>query len=106
MTMPTVDPAVADAELAKIRAAEEAVAEVERTRQEWRVQSREALGVTGASGDMPPLRATLRKYGVSAYPLAALGVLSIVDTFHGYAFAVLAPEVSSALGVSRSAIAL
>ena len=105
MTIPTVDPAVADAELAKVRAAEAAVAEVERARQELRTQSREALGVTGTTGDVVPLRATLRKYGLSAYPLAALGVLSIVDTFHAYAFSVVVPEVSAAIGVSKGAIA-
>jgi ABC-type branched-subunit amino acid transport system ATPase component/MFS family permease len=106
MTLPTVDPAVADAELAKVRAAEQAVAEVEQARQELRTQSREALGVTGVTGTVQSLRSTLRKYGVSGYPLAALGALSIVDTFHGYAFAVVVPEVSSALGISRSAIFL
>jgi len=47
----------------------------------------------------------LRERNVSAYPLAALGVLSVVDTFQGYAFRVLAPEVSATLGVSKSAIA-
>ena len=104
MSLPTVDPAAADAELAKIRAAEQAVADVERSRDELRVQSREAIGVTGETGAMPPLRATLRKHGLSLYPLTALGLLSIVDTFHSYAFAVVVPEVSAALGVSRSAI--
>src|SRR5688572_15234978 len=91
--------------LARIREAEQAVAEVERTRDELRTQSRGALGVTGTTGDVPPLRQTLRKYGLSAYPLAALGLLSIGDTFHAYAFSVVVPEVSAAIGVSKSAIA-
>ena len=104
MSIPTVDPAASDAELAKVRAAEQAVAEVERTRDELRVQSREALGVTGDAGDVASWRATLRNHGVSVYPLAALGLLSIVDTFHAYAFAVVVPEISAALGVSRSTI--
>ena len=105
VAIPTVDPATADAELARIREAERAVAEVEAGREELRTEAREALGVTGSSEDLPPLRQTLRKYGLSAYPLAALGLLSMVDTFHTYAFAVVVPEVSSAIGVSKATIA-
>ena len=45
------------------------------------------------------------EHKLSIYPLFALGVLSIVDTFQGYAFRVLAPEISATLGVSKGAIA-
>ena len=103
--IPTLDPATADAELARVRAAEAAVQEVEAGREELRTQAREALGVTGSSDDVPPLRQTLRKYGLSTYPVAALGLLAMVDTFHTYAFSVVVPEVSAAIGVSKSAIA-
>ena len=105
VALPTIDPAAADAEIARVRAAEAAVAEVETTREELRVQAREAIGVTGEDGgDAPSLRSVLKNNGVSAYPLAALGLLSIVDTFHAYAFSVVVPEISRAIGVSRGAI--
>src|SRR4051794_6711210 len=37
--------------------------------------------------------------------MVALGLLSIVDTFRAYAFAVLAPEISRALGIGKGVIA-
>ena len=88
-----------------IRRAEALVDEVTRTREELRAEARTRLGVTGEGGDAPPLRETMRKHGISVYPLIALGVLSIIDTFQVYAFGVLAPEISRAIGVGRGAIA-
>jgi len=92
-------------ELEKLREEEALVAEVEQTREQLRTQAREKLGVTGSGEGMPPLRDVLRVPGVSVYPLVALGVLSIVDTFQSYAFSVLTPEISRALGVGKGAIA-
>lgn len=87
------------------KSSEELVDRVEATREELRDEARNRLGVTGHDEETPPLREVLSKHRVSIYPLAALGVLSIVDTFQGYAFRVLTPEVSRALGISRSTVA-
>jgi ABC-type branched-subunit amino acid transport system ATPase component/predicted MFS family arabinose efflux permease len=84
---------------------EELVDRVEATRDELRAEARNRLGVTGGDEKPPPFRSILKNRQVSIYPLFALGVLSIVDTFQGYAFRVLAPEVSGTLGISKQAIA-
>jgi ABC-type branched-subunit amino acid transport system ATPase component len=81
------------------------VDQVEATREELRARARERIGVTGAEEAAEPLRHVLRRYQLPIYPLTALGVLAIVDTFQGYAFRVLAPEISATLGVSKAAIA-
>jgi ABC-type branched-subunit amino acid transport system ATPase component/sugar phosphate permease len=92
--------------LQEVHEAEALVAEVERSREEIRDEARRSLGVTGQGHDAPtPLRQVLDQYGLSWYPMAALGLLSIVDTFHGYAFSVLTPEISRALGLGKGAIA-
>lgn len=89
----------------KQQVAEELISKVEATRDELRSEARERLGVTGGDEKPPPLREVLRRHKLSVYPLAGLGVLSIVDTFQGYAFRVLAPEISATLGISKGAIA-
>src|SRR6266498_907809 len=81
------------------------VDEVIRSKEELRAEARERIGVTGKAEPTAPLRRTLTKYGLGLYPLAALGALSLADTFHFYAFAVLAPDLSRALGISKGAIA-
>jgi ABC-type branched-subunit amino acid transport system ATPase component/predicted MFS family arabinose efflux permease len=86
-------------------AASELVDRVELTREDLRAEARTRLGVTGTGEDAAPLRDVLSRNNLSAYPLVALGVLSIVDTFQGYAFRVLTPEISATLGISKSAIA-
>ena len=92
--------------LEEVHEAEARVAEVEQARDEMRADARRALGVTGESDEAsPPLRQTFRQYGLGWYPMVALGLLSIVDTFQGYAFSVLTPEISRALGVGKGAIA-
>ncbi|MEN3271449.1 MAG: hypothetical protein V7636_210 [Actinomycetota bacterium] len=91
--------------LHELRQEEALVAEVEATREELRTEAREKLGVTGTSEGMPSLRDVLKIPGVAVYPLVALGILSIVDTFQSYAFSVLTPEISRALGVGKGAIA-
>lgn len=77
-----------------------------RDREQLRAEAREALGVAGGTAlhHVPALRDTLSRHGLSAYPLAALCLLTVVDTFHGYAFAVLAPDISATLGISTGAI--
>jgi ABC-type branched-subunit amino acid transport system ATPase component/MFS family permease len=78
---------------------------VESTRNELRSEARVRLGVTGTDEKPRSLREVMRIYHVGLYPLAALGILSIVDTFQSFAFRVLAPEISATLGVSKGAIA-
>jgi ABC-type branched-subunit amino acid transport system ATPase component/sugar phosphate permease len=103
----SVDPTAADRDhVARIHEAEHLVDEIAATRDQLREDARRTLGVTGDDGDRPPpLRSVLRETGASAYPLGALGALSIVDTFHSYAFTVLTPEISSTLGISIGTIA-
>jgi ABC-type branched-subunit amino acid transport system ATPase component len=69
-----------------------------------RERARATLGVS-ADTDAPALRPVLREHGLTVYPMVALGLLAVVDTFQGYAFTVLTPEISRALGVSFGAIA-
>lgn len=80
--------------------------EVLETREEVRDRARARLGVTREAGaEVPPLRRVLKQDGVTPYPLFALGILIVVDQFHGYAFAVLTPEISRALGFGKGAVA-
>jgi ABC-type branched-subunit amino acid transport system ATPase component/sugar phosphate permease len=83
---------------------EELLDDVTETRDQLREAARQRLGVTGVASSTP-LAEVLRSSGVSAYPLIALGLLSIVDSFHSYAFTVLTPEISTALGIGKGAIA-
>ncbi|MGH9185497.1 MAG: hypothetical protein ACRD0U_06760, partial [Acidimicrobiales bacterium] len=95
-----------DAHLAQVRKAERLVEDVERTRDQLRDDARELLGVSGDhAAAVAPLRQTLAEHGLTLYPLAALGSLAVVDTFYGYAFSVLAPEISRSLGIGLGAIA-
>lgn len=80
-------------------AGDELVDRVEKTREELHGEARRRLGVTGTDERTPPLRQVLRDHGIGIYPLFALSVLGIVDTFQSYAFRVLAPEVGAALGI-------
>jgi ABC-type branched-subunit amino acid transport system ATPase component/MFS family permease len=69
-----------------------------------RQAARATLGVSGHA-ETEPLRPILREHGLTVYPLAALGMLSIVDIFQAEAFTILTPEISRALGMSLGAIA-
>lgn len=69
-----------------------------------RSAARTTLGISGTTA-APPLRPVLREHGLTVYPVFALGLLGIVDTFQSYAFSVLTPEISRALGLSLGAIA-
>jgi ABC-type branched-subunit amino acid transport system ATPase component/sugar phosphate permease len=74
-----------------------------------RDEARKLLGFgvsRGDAGNRPePLLRALRRSGVSIYPVAALGALGIVDTFQAYAFTVLTPNLTHALGLSLGGIA-
>jgi ABC-type branched-subunit amino acid transport system ATPase component/MFS family permease len=82
----------------------ELIDEVEQTRDALRDEARRLLGV-GDDSPSVPLRQILREEHLTLYPLAALGVLALIDQFQSYAFTVLTPEISRALGLSISAIA-
>jgi ABC-type branched-subunit amino acid transport system ATPase component/sugar phosphate permease len=69
-----------------------------------RAAARATLGVSGHEENVP-LRPVLEQYGLTVYPMVALGLLGIVDTFQAYAFTVLTPEISRALGMGLGAIA-
>ena len=84
--------------------ADASVADIERGREELRDAAREAIGVTGRE-DSPRLRDAMRTAGAGWYPMVALGLLVLVDEFQGYAIAVLGPEITAGLGISRSALA-
>jgi ABC-type branched-subunit amino acid transport system ATPase component/MFS family permease len=76
------------------------------TREERRAEARRRLGIgTAATADRPTesLRRTFAADRLKWYPLLALGLLAVVDVFQGYAFTVLAPEISGTLGISRGA---
>ena len=81
------------------------VDEIVRTREELHAEMRGLLGVAQDGSEAPPFRQVLRDNRVGMYPLAALGILSIVDSFQSFAFSVLAPDISHALGVGKGAIA-
>ena len=82
------------------------VEEIAARREELREQARKTLGVTGHHERPPRLREVLADGSVGRYPLVALGTLAIVDTFQGYAFTVLTPEISRTLGIGLGTIAL
>jgi ABC-type branched-subunit amino acid transport system ATPase component/sugar phosphate permease len=90
----------------KPRSGDDIVEDIAARRDALRDQAREMLGVSGDDSKPPKLRAVLKDNGVSGYPLAAVGTLAIVDTFQGYAFTVLTPEISRSLGIGLGTIAL
>jgi ABC-type branched-subunit amino acid transport system ATPase component/predicted MFS family arabinose efflux permease len=78
--------------------------ELVRTREELRTEAREKLGVLG-SADTEKFRVLVKRHGLSYYPVIALGLLYASDQLQGYAFVVMAPDISRALGISIGAIA-
>ena len=74
------------------------------TRAARRAEARATLGVSGKQ-EAEPLLPVLREHGLSLYPLVALGLLTIADSFQGQAFTILTPEISRALGLGLGAIA-
>lgn len=81
-----------------------AIAGIDDMREELHAEGRARLGVTGKD-DTPPLRQTLREASVGLYTVVALGVLTVMDQLQGYAFTVMTPDMSRALGLSLGAIA-
>jgi ABC-type branched-subunit amino acid transport system ATPase component len=77
----------------------EAVADIEQTRETLRDEARVKLGVVGDE-NTESFRTVVRRYGLSYYPVIALGLLYVTDSFQTYAFTVLTPEISRALGIS------
>lgn len=80
------------------------LAEIEHTREALRGRARAQLGVVGDENTRS-FRSVCRQYGLSYYPLVALGLLFITDSFQSYAFTVLTPEISRTIGISIAAIA-
>ena len=80
------------------------VDDIVQTREELRAAARASLGVTGdaSTADVGELRS---RYGMAFYPLVALALLAVVDQFQTYAFTVLTPDISRALGLSLGVIA-
>ena len=86
----------------------EEIAEVDQVveaRDALRDEARRRLGVTGENVASTTLREAFKRNNLSWYPLSALGLLAIVDTLHGYAFTVLTPEISRAIGIDRGEVA-
>jgi ABC-type branched-subunit amino acid transport system ATPase component/sugar phosphate permease len=81
----------------------EAVADIEQTRESLRDEARVTLGVVGDE-NTESFRTIVKRYGLSYYPVIALGLLYITDSFQTYAFTVLTPEISRALGISVALI--
>src|SRR3954466_12798257 len=81
-----------------------ALDDIEQTRDHPRDQARRKLGVTG-DDNTAGFRTVVRKYGLSYYPVMALGLLLVTDSFQTYAFTVLTPEISRTLGISIGGIA-
>jgi ABC-type branched-subunit amino acid transport system ATPase component len=61
--------------------------------------------LSGGADAGQPLRSAFAAEALAWYPLVALGLLAVVDVFQGYAFTVLAPEISDSLGVGHGAVA-
>lgn len=76
-------------------------------RERARDAARRALGVTGeqTTASEEPLRVVVRSSGVGWYPLLAISALVVVDELFGFVLSVLGPEISRALGMSKSALA-
>ena len=94
--------------LAEVEAAEARAEEMAAERRRAHEKAMESLGFGGGGGkDIKPtkLRRVLKDSGVSLYPLSALGLLTMVDNLQGYAFTVLTPEISRAMGVGAGTIA-
>ncbi|MCA1707745.1 MAG: MFS transporter, partial [Actinobacteria bacterium] len=89
-----------DAHLEEIHHAEHLVDEIEQTRERLRGTARKELGVTGEKDSAPSFRETLSKHSLSVYPLYAICLLGMVDTFAGGGLGVLGPDIAATLGLS------
>ncbi len=73
------------------------------TREALRERARSTLGITGDQ-QTDSFGSVRRRYSLSYYPLIALAILFFTDGFQTYAFQVLAPDISRALGIGLGAI--
>jgi ABC-type branched-subunit amino acid transport system ATPase component/predicted MFS family arabinose efflux permease len=89
----------------EIHSAEKAVEGIEQSQERLRARARRILGVTGEEQGLTRLRDGIAESKVGWYPLVALGALIIVDQFQSFAFSILGPEISRALGVGKSLLA-
>src|SRR5437588_5665168 len=80
-----------------------AIRDIEQTRDGLRDSARATLGVVGDE-QTASFRELVRRHGLSYYPMVALGLLLITDSFQAYAFTVLTPDISRALGISVALI--
>src|SRR5436309_1249296 len=78
--------------------------QIEQTCEALREEARTTLGVTGDE-KTSSLRELRRRHNLPIYPLIALGLLTVADTFQVQAFQVLTPEISRSLGISIGIIA-
>src|SRR5947209_11632056 len=83
---------------------DEAIRDIEQTRDALRDSARATLGVVGDE-QTASFRTLVRRHGLSYYPMVALGLLLITDSFQVYAFTVLTPDISRTLGISVAVIA-
>ena len=70
-----------------------------------RAAGRAAMGVTGEDVH-ESLNTVVRRSGVGWYPLLAVGLLAVIDTFQLYAYVTLGPDISQTLGISRTAVTM
>ena len=70
-----------------------------------RAAGRAAMGVTG-DDVKESLRSAVRRSRAGWYPLLAIGLLAVIDTFQLYAYVTLAPDISQTLGISRTAVTM
>jgi ABC-type branched-subunit amino acid transport system ATPase component/MFS family permease len=77
--------------------------ELAHAKAELRDEARHKLGIAG-DRNTDTFRSALHEHGLSYYPLLAIGLLAVVDTFQGYAFTVLTPEISESLGIGLGGI--
>ena len=76
-------------------------------RRATRDAARRAIGVTGADTHEPrvALATVVRNSSVGWYPLLAICALVVVDELFGFTLAVLGPEISRALGLTKGSFA-
>ena len=85
------------AHVGAVHRAEAAVEEIEQGQARLRQRGRELMGVTGTAGAPP--------FGQGLFPLVGLGLLVVVNQFQTFAISILGPEISRALGVSKTLLA-
>src|SRR5579884_554088 len=83
---------------------EQAFEDIAATQAALRDRARLTLGVAGETST-ERFFAVLRRHGLTAYPIFALGLLLICDGFQASALTILTPDVSAALGLSFAGIA-